>query len=178
MIRYACSTDEIEIPILLARSIPAFFFVSFILQIITFKSAIEVKKVWVKRIKILDFLYFILLLIFVIVAFAGISQIDQSSKQDTWNSLSPLVKSFYDNSINVLVVLITFNLKQQFFFIKKEQTQNNLILVGIFHLIVSILFLFNAVLLWNFDYTMPLSWHPKSRNILSLEKGDEILRNY
>lgn len=115
MIRYACSTDEIEIPILLARSIPAFFFVSFILQIITFKSAIEVKKVWVKRIKILDFLYFILLLIFVIVAFAGISQIDQSSKQDTWNSLSPLVKSFYDNSINVLVVLITFNLKQQFF---------------------------------------------------------------
>lgn len=104
MFRYACTTDDIEMNALFARTIPAFFFLSFFLQIITFKSANEVKKYWVKRIKFLDFFYFIFLLIFAIASFASSSQISSSSKDSTWTSLSPLVKSYYDNSIDVLVV--------------------------------------------------------------------------
>lgn len=104
MLRYACTTDDIEMNALFARTIPAFFFLSLFFQLITFKSANEVKKYWVKRIKFFDFFYFIFLLIFAIAAFAASSQISASSKNSTWTSLSPLVKSFYDNSIDVLVV--------------------------------------------------------------------------
>ena len=105
MIRYACSADGIEILEFLARSIPAFFFVSFILQMLTFKGAIEVRKFWVKRVKYLDFLYFLVLFFFAIASFILSGQVDSNSKSDVWTSLSPLSQSYYGNSLDNLVVI-------------------------------------------------------------------------
>ena len=110
MIEYSCTADGIEIQPFLSRTIPAFFFVSFFLQAIGFKGAIEVRKLWVKRIKYLDALYFLLLFLFAIVAFILSAQVDSNSKSDTWISLSSLSKSYYSNNIDNLVVLILFSL--------------------------------------------------------------------
>ena len=104
MIRYVCIADSIEMSTFLARSIPAFFFVSFFLQAISFKGAIEVKKLWVKRIKYLDFFYFLLLFFFAIAAFILSGQEDSNTKNGTWLSLSPLSKEFYSNNVDNLVV--------------------------------------------------------------------------
>lgn len=108
MMRYVCNADGIEMTEFLSRSIPAFFFVSFFLQAISFKGAIEVNKIWVKRIKYFDFLYFLLLFFFAITAFILSSQVDNTLKNSTWNSLSPLSKSYYDNLLDNLVVCLFF----------------------------------------------------------------------
>ncbi len=104
MIRYVCNADSIEMSSFLARSIPAFFFVSFFLQVISFKGAIEVKKLWVKRIKYFEFFYFLLLFFFAIAAFILSGQEDSNTKNATWISLSSLSKEFYSNDVDNLVV--------------------------------------------------------------------------
>jgi len=104
MIRYTCTADGIEVQPFLSRTIPAFFFISFFLQAITFKGTIEVRKLWVKRIKYLDAIYFLILFFFAIAAFILSAQVDTASKNDTWVSLSSLSQSYYNNTIDNLVV--------------------------------------------------------------------------
>lgn len=108
MLKYSCSADGIEIQAFLSRTIPAFFFVSFFLQAATYRGAVEVRKKWVKVMKFMDGAYFLLLFLFAIIAFILSAQVDTSSKNSTWVSLSSLSKEYYSGSIDNLVVLFIF----------------------------------------------------------------------
>lgn len=104
MIRLVCQSNEIELNVYLAESIPAFFFLTFFFQGSSFYLSYFVKKTSIKRIKYVQFIYFLLLLIFAIISFIIAGQMDESKKKTVWDSLSTLSKDYYNNNIGTLVV--------------------------------------------------------------------------
>ena len=104
MIRLVCQSNDIDLNVFLAQSIPAFFFLTFFFQGLSFYFSYFVKKAFIKRIKYVQFIYFLLLLIFAIISFIIAGQMDESRKTKVWSSLSTLSKEHYNNNIGTLVV--------------------------------------------------------------------------
>lgn len=142
----------------LSNSVPTFFTLNMAIFIITYKLVINSKAEVLKLYKFFVFVYFLATFIFAIVSFTMIAATKSDDVQAIWNNLPRISKSFFNNSFNDY----------------ENDVKMNMGLTGIYHVIISVLLIFNFMILWQIAQIIPPNYKEPYRFRLSLEKGKNL----
>jgi len=154
-LRFACIPDGVETPMFVMKSMFVIFFFTLIFAPTINYVSKHGDKFGVKFFKFLNLALILATIILFIIALSLMGSFGQDDIIVKWSEMSNLEKSKFDDDMENLI----------------DTNKTNLLLHAIYNIVLAVLFVLLTIVLYNFDYVLPVRWVTAAKSRISFAEG-------
>jgi len=159
LLRFACIPDGVETPMFVMKSMFVIFFFTLIFAPTINYVSKHGDKFGVKFFKFVNLALILATIILFIIALSLMGSFGEDDIIVKWSEMSTQEKAKFDDNIQILI----------------DKNKTNLLLHAIYNIVLAILFVLLTVVLYNFDYALPVRWITAAKSRVSFAEDSLIV---